>query len=53
MSMYNLIEYSDNYLKTSVISWQYCRDVPALYDDGVITDFAENNTTLLNRLILK
>ena len=24
--MYNLIEYSDNYAKRSVILWQYCRD---------------------------
>ena len=26
MSMYNLIEYSDNYLKTSESLWQYYRD---------------------------
>ena len=26
MSMYNLIEYSDNYSKTSGILWQCCRD---------------------------
>ena len=25
MPMYNLIEYSDNYLKTSGILWQYCK----------------------------
>ena len=30
MSMYNLIEYSDNCSKTSRILWQYCRDEPAL-----------------------
>ena len=30
MPMYNLIEYSDNYAKTSGISWQFYRDVPAL-----------------------
>ena len=24
--MYNLIEYSDNWLKTSGSLWQYCRD---------------------------
>ena len=28
MSMYNLIEYSDNYLKTSGSLWQYYRDDP-------------------------
>ena len=26
MPMYNLIEYSDNYLKISGNLWQYCRD---------------------------
>ena len=30
MPMYNLIEYTDNYSKTSGILWQYCRDEPAL-----------------------
>ena len=29
MSMYNLIEYSDNYLKTFGFLWYYCRDEPA------------------------
>ena len=28
MPMYNLIEYSDNYLKTSGSLWQYYRDGP-------------------------
>ena len=28
MPMYNLIEYSDNYSKTSGSLWQYCRDEP-------------------------
>ena len=28
MSMYNLIEYSDNYSKTSGSLWQYYRDDP-------------------------
>ena len=26
--MYNLIEYSDNYSKTSGSLWQYCKDYP-------------------------
>ena len=43
MPMYNLIEYSDNYSKTSVILWQYCRDEPAVNDDGAIADFNANN----------
>ena len=29
MPMYNLIEYSDNYSKTSGILFQYCTDEPA------------------------
>ena len=28
MPMYNLIEYSDNYSKTSGSLWQYCKDDP-------------------------
>ena len=33
MPMYNLIEYSDNYSKTSGSLWQYCRDDP---NDNII-----------------
>ena len=29
MPMYNLIEYSDNYVKTTGSLWQYCKDIPA------------------------
>ena len=32
MPMYNLIEYSNNYLKTSVSLWHYYSDEPALND---------------------
>ena len=28
MPLYNLLEYSDNYTKTSGSLWQYCRDDP-------------------------
>ena len=45
MPMYNLIEYSDNYSKTSGILWQYCRDEPAVDNDNEITDFTEANAT--------
>ena len=37
--MYNLIEYSDNYSKTSGILWQYYRDEPALTDADAIANF--------------
>ena len=43
MPMYSLIEYSDNYLKTSVSLWQYCKDIPAVDNNNSIVDFAENN----------
>ena len=39
MPMYNLIEYSDNYSKTSGSLWQYCKDIPAVNNDGNIVDF--------------
>ena len=29
MPMYNLIECSDNYAKTTGSLWQYCKDMPA------------------------
>ena len=44
MPVYNLVEYSDNYSKTCGILWQYCRDEPALDDDGTITDLTEDNS---------
>ena len=43
--MYDLIEYSDNYLKTCVSLWQYCKDIPAVDNNGAIVNFAENNLT--------
>ena len=44
MIMYNLIEYSDNYAKTSASLWQCCLDIPAV-NNNVIADFTENNLT--------
>ena len=38
MPMYNFIEYSKNYLKTSGSLWQYCKEIPAV-DDGDIVIF--------------
>ena len=40
MPMYNLIEYSDNYAKTSGILWQYCLDIPALNNNAIV-DFTD------------
>ena len=45
MSMYNLIEYSDNYTKTTGSLWQYCKDIPARNDNNEIIIFTENNLT--------
>ena len=46
MPIYNLIEYSDNYLKASWDFWQYCRDEPAVDDNnGNIVKFADNSAT--------
>ena len=45
MPMYNLIEYSDNYPKTSGSLWQYCKDIPAVNNAGNIVDFTATNTT--------
>ena len=41
MPMYNLIEYSDNYSKTSGSLWQYCKEIPA----GNIVIFNGANAT--------
>ena len=43
MPMDHLIEFSDAYSKTSRSLWQYYRDVPALDNNGNITDFVDDN----------
>ena len=45
MPMYNLIEYSDNYSKTSGSLWQYCKEIPDLDDNGDIVDFDGTTAT--------
>ena len=45
MSMYTLIEYSDIYSRASGILWQYCRDEPAVNNNGAIFNFVNFNTT--------
>ena len=39
MPMYNLIEYSDNYAKTTGSLWQYFKDIPARNNNNEITEF--------------
>ena len=43
--MYNLIEYSDNYSKTSGTLWQYCKEIPAVDGEGNIAIFKGTNDT--------
>ena len=45
MLMYNLIEYNDNYSKTSGSLWQYYRDEPALTNAGAPDNFPDNNAS--------
>ena len=45
MPMYNLIEYSDNYSKTSGSLWQYCKEILAVNSAGIIVDFNGANAT--------
>ena len=45
MPMYNLIEYSDNYSKTSGSLRQYCKEIPAVDDNGDIVNFDGTNKT--------
>ena len=51
MSVYDLIEYSDKYSKTSGILWQYYRDDLFLNKNGDIADFpADNNNSAFLKL---
>ena len=43
--MYNLIEYSNNYAKTSESLWQYCKDIQAVDNNNTAVNFTENNLT--------
>ena len=43
MPMYNLIEYSDNYSKTSGSLWHHYRDEPHLNANGDVADFPTDN----------
>ena len=45
MPMYNLIEYSDNYSKTSESLWQYCKDIPAVDNNNAVVNLTENILT--------
>ena len=53
MPMHNLIEYSDNYSKTSGSLWQYCKNIPAVDNNNAIVNVAENNLTDLFNVNVK
>ena len=58
MPMYNLIEYSDNYSKTSGSLFQYYRDEPALTDACALDNFLGNSASFklkqkINRFNMK
>ena len=43
--MYKLIEYSDNYSKTSGSLWQLHKEIPPVNNEGNIVDFNGANAT--------
>ena len=43
--MYSLIEYSDDYSKTSGSLWKYCKEIPAIDNNGDIANFNGANAT--------
>ena len=45
MSMYNLIEYSNNYSSTSGRVWLFKRDESPIADDGIPTNVSTDNST--------
>ena len=45
MPMYNLIEYSNSYSKTSGRLWQYCKDILVVNSNSNILNFNGDNAT--------
>ena len=45
MPMCDLIEYSDNYFKTSGSLWQCCKDIPAVGNNNAIVNSTKANAT--------
>ena len=45
MAMYRLIEYTNKYSKTCGSLWQYCKEIPAVNDNGDILNFNGANAT--------
>ena len=51
--MYNLVDYSDNYSKSSGSLWIYYRDEPFSYANGAIDDFVVDNNNSASFKIFK
>ena len=53
LPVYHLIEYRDNYSKTSRVLWQFCKDVLTVDTNGAITNLTEANaaTDSFNRTV--
>ena len=47
MLMYNLIEYSDDYSKTSGSLWQYCKEIPVVNNASNIVGFTDDGISLV------
>ena len=45
MPLYNLLESSPSYEKTSGSLWQYCKDISAVDNNNAIISFTDNNIT--------
>ena len=48
MPVYNSIEYSDDYSKTFARLWQYCKDIPAVNDNGNVVEINGANADSYN-----
>ena len=48
MPMYNLIEYSGNYSKTSGILWDYCKDIPTVNKRNIVNVNGTNASDSFN-----
>ena len=49
--LYNLLEYRNNYSRTSKSLFQYVRDEPTLNNDSTSVGFADSDFTNLSKLI--
>ena len=54
MPMYNLLEYSKNYRKTTGSLWNYCRDEPhSGVNDGIDYSIMGSKSLITKQILLK